>query len=97
MVVGDEKEHSAAEVSQKLPYWLLKLVILLSTIWRWHVNDKRVVCLWRREGLKVPMKRPKEERLWLNPLGTLLCNALPGSGWIMCPAAPRVSQPCLVL
>lgn len=29
----------------------------------WKVNDKRVECLWRREGLKVPMKQPKKERL----------------------------------
>ena len=63
----------------------------------WQVNDKRVERLWRREGLKVPMKQPKKGRLWLNPLGTLLRNALPGRGWIMCPASPRVSQPRLVL
>ncbi|MEQ9696156.1 IS3 family transposase [Shimia sp. SDUM112013] len=32
----------------------------------WLVNDKRVERLWRREGLKVPMKQPKRGRLWLN-------------------------------
>jgi transposase InsO family protein len=32
----------------------------------WHVNDKRVERLWRREGLKVPSKQPKKGRLWLN-------------------------------
>jgi putative transposase len=32
----------------------------------WHVNEKRVYRIWRREGLKVPMKRPKRGRLWLN-------------------------------
>ena len=32
----------------------------------WLINDKRVVCLWRREGLKVSMKQPKKERLGLN-------------------------------
>ena len=32
----------------------------------WHVNDKRIERLWRREGLKVPMKQPKKRRLWLN-------------------------------
>jgi len=31
----------------------------------WLVNDKRIGRLWRREGLKVPMK-PKKGRLWLN-------------------------------
>ena len=30
------------------------------------VNDKCVERLWRREGLKVPMKQPKKGRLWLN-------------------------------
>jgi putative transposase len=33
---------------------------------RWHVNDKRAERLWRREGLKVPMKQAKRGRLWLN-------------------------------
>ena len=32
----------------------------------WEVNDKRVERLWRREGLKVPVKQPKKGRLWLN-------------------------------
>ena len=32
----------------------------------WHVNHKRVARIWRREGLKVPMKQSKRGRLWLN-------------------------------
>ena len=32
----------------------------------WQVSDGRVERLWRREGLKVPMKQPKRSRLWLN-------------------------------
>jgi len=32
----------------------------------WHVNHKRVARIWRREGLKVPIKQPKRRRLWLN-------------------------------
>ena len=32
----------------------------------WQVNDKRVERLWRREGLKVPMRQPRKGRLWLN-------------------------------
>ena len=32
----------------------------------WQVNDKRVERLWKREGLKVPIKQPKKSRLWLN-------------------------------
>src|SRR5215212_6184504 len=31
----------------------------------WLVNDKCVERIWRREGLKVPQKQPKRERLWL--------------------------------
>ena len=32
----------------------------------WQLNDKQVARLWRREGLKVPIKQPKKSRLWLN-------------------------------
>jgi len=32
----------------------------------WQISDGRVERLWRREGLKVPMKQPKRGRLWLN-------------------------------
>jgi len=32
----------------------------------WSVNHKRVERIWRREGLKVPRKQPKQGRLWLN-------------------------------
>ena len=32
----------------------------------WWVNDKRVERIWRREGLKVPVRQPKRARLWLN-------------------------------
>ncbi len=63
----------------------------------WSVSDGRVERLWRREGLKVPQKQPKKGRLWLNPLGTLQRNALPGNGRIMRQAAAWVSEPCLEL
>ena len=32
----------------------------------WHVNHKRVERIWRREGLKIPIRQPKRSRLWLN-------------------------------
>jgi putative transposase len=32
----------------------------------WHVNEKRFCHIWRREGLKVPMKQLKRSRFWLN-------------------------------
>ncbi len=31
-----------------------------------RVRVERVYRIWRREGLKVPMKQPKHARLWLN-------------------------------
>jgi putative transposase len=30
------------------------------------VNAKRVHCIWRQEGLKVPRRQPRRRRLWLN-------------------------------
>ena len=30
----------------------------------WQVNRKRVERIWRREGLKVPARQPKRDRLW---------------------------------
>ncbi len=30
----------------------------------WHVNHKRVERIWRREGLKLPVKQPQRGRLW---------------------------------
>jgi putative transposase len=41
----------------------------------WQPNDKRVERLWRREGLKVPMKQPRKGRLWLND-GSCVIDAL---------------------
>ena len=32
----------------------------------WKVNHKRVLRIWRKEGLKVPSKQPKRGRLWFN-------------------------------
>jgi putative transposase len=32
----------------------------------WHVNLKRIWRIWRREGLRVPIKQPKRSQLWLN-------------------------------
>ena len=32
----------------------------------WQINAKRVERIWRREGLKVPIKQPKRSRLWFN-------------------------------
>ena len=32
----------------------------------WGCNHKRVERIWRREGLKVPVRQPKRGRLWVN-------------------------------
>jgi transposase InsO family protein len=32
----------------------------------WKINHKRMLRLWRQEGLKVPAKQPKRKRLWFN-------------------------------
>lgn len=32
----------------------------------WRVNHKWVERIWRSEGLKVPKKQPKRDRLWFN-------------------------------
>ena len=63
----------------------------------WHVNHKRVERIWRCEGLKVPHKQKKKGRLWMNPLGALLRNTLPGNGRIMRPASSRAPKSRLVL
>ena len=63
----------------------------------WHVNHKRVERIWRREGLKVPHKQKRKGRLWMNPLGALLRNTLPGNGRIMCAASSRATKSCLVV
>ena len=47
----------------------------------WEVNDKRVERLWRREGLKVPMKQPKKGRLWLNPFPDIAVQC-PAGQWM---------------
>ena len=31
----------------------------------WRVNHKHVERIWRQEGLRVPQKQPKRDRLWL--------------------------------
>lgn len=48
----------------------------------WSVNVKRVYRIWRREGLKVPMKQPKRGRLWLAD-GSCVClrPQHPGHVW----------------
>ena len=63
----DEEALTAAIIrlaSQYGRYGYRRITALLRTE-GWHVNDKRVQRIWRREGLKVPQKQPRG-RLWLN-------------------------------
>ncbi len=41
---------------------------IMALLWDegWQINHKRMLRLWRREGLKVPTKQPKRKRLWFN-------------------------------
>ena len=41
-------------------------IAALQRVAGWQVNAERIERLWRREGLRVPMKQPKKSRLWLN-------------------------------
>jgi hypothetical protein len=41
-----------------------KIAALLRSTEGWVVNDKRVERIWRREGLKVPARKPKRSRNW---------------------------------
>ena len=64
----DEDALTAAIVrlaSQYGRYGYRRIIALLGAE-GWHVNHKRVERIWRREGLKVPIKQPKRGRLWLN-------------------------------
>ena len=63
----------------------------------WHVNHKRTERIWRRQGMKVLHKKKKRGRLWMNPLGALLRNTLPGNGRLLRAAASRATKSCLVV
>ena len=66
--VEDEKaliEESVALASQFGRYGYRRITALLRHR-GWHVNHKRVERIWRREGLKVPVKQPKRGSLWFN-------------------------------
>ena len=64
----DDEERLTADIielaRQYGRYGYRKIAALLRRA-GWHVNNKRVERIWRREGLKVPHKQPKRGRLWL--------------------------------
>ena len=65
----DDEESLTAEIIDLATrfgrYGYRRITALLRDL-GWRVNHKRVERIWRREGLKVPMKHPKRGRLWLN-------------------------------
>jgi len=64
-------------------YGYRKIAELLRARAGWVVNDKRVERIWRREGLKVPVKQPKRGRLWLNDGSCIRLRAeRPNHVWI---------------
>jgi len=66
----DDEERLTADIVELARqfgrYGYRKIAELLRARAGWVVNDKRVERIWRREGLKVPVKQPKRGRLWLN-------------------------------
>ncbi len=68
IVAEDEEPLTAAIIrlaGQYGRYGYRRIAALLRTE-GWRVNHKRVERIWRREGLKVPLKQPKRGRPWLN-------------------------------
>ena len=65
---NDEKALTAAIIDLAATYgrYGYRRITALLRAQGWHVNHKRVARIWRREGLKVPVKQPKRGRLWLN-------------------------------
>jgi len=62
-------------------YGYRRIAVLLKNT-GWQVNAKRVERIWRREGLKVPMKHPKRGRLWFNDGSSVRLRAIrPNHVW----------------
>jgi putative transposase len=51
------------EISRQRPRWGYRRAHALLRLEGWEVNRKRVQRLWREEGLRVPQKRRKRQRL----------------------------------
>lgn len=67
-VRSDEGALTAAivELATKYGRYGYRRITALLKCAGWRVNSKRVERIWRQEGLKVPSKQPRRERLWLN-------------------------------
>jgi len=66
-IKGDEERLVACiiELATRYGRYGYRRITALLNQEGWKVNHKRVERIWRREGLKVPKKQPKRERLWL--------------------------------
>ncbi len=68
-IVGDDERRLTSRIielaCQYGRYGYRRITALLRQE-GWRVNHKRVIRIWRREGLKVPKRQPKRKRLWLN-------------------------------
>ena len=68
-VVREDEDHLTAAIihlAERFGRYGYRRITALLRRDGWHVNEKRVYRIWRREGLKVPMKQPKKGRFWLN-------------------------------
>ena len=68
MEAGDERilTEDIVRLASRFGRYGYRRVTALLQHGGWNVNHKRVERIWRREGLKVPIKQPKRGRLWLN-------------------------------
>ena len=63
-----EEDNLTAEIrmlSLKHPRYGYKRITALLKHSGWKLNRKRVLRIWRAQGLKVPIRKVKKSRLWL--------------------------------
>ena len=63
-----EEDNLTAEIrmlSLKHPRYGYKRITALLKRSGWKLNRKRVLRIWRAQGLKVPIRKVKKSRLWL--------------------------------
>ena len=80
-----EEDNLTAEIrmlSLKHPRYGYKRITALLKRSGWKLNRKRVLRIWRREGLKVPIRKVKKSRRWLeNGRSTRLNAERPNHVW----------------
>ena len=68
-VVRNDEDEITAQVIELATaygrYGYRRITAMLKTL-GYDINHKRVVRIWKENGLKVPKKQPKRKRLWLN-------------------------------